>query len=142
MKYLGLALISAVFLIGTCQAETPSQKCEEKYKENAERKACIHHCKYQYYGFIDVNYNIAQPEIRKFSNVLMDYGVVDRSKKRELKKVMHDCAKKIKKEARTGDHWLNCRTSIDYYRCVLTSKLIGPQRFDKAIQDYDKTISV
>nr|QMU26423.1 salivary gland protein [Phlebotomus papatasi] len=142
MKYLGLALISAVFLIGTCQAENPSKKCEEKFKNDASKMACIPHCKYQYYGFVAMDNNIARPEIRKFSDVLIKYNVVDPSLKADIRKIMHECAKKVKKQAREDSHWLNCRTTINYYRCILTDKRIGPQRFDRAIQEYDKTINI
>nr|ABI15935.1 14.4 kDa salivary protein [Phlebotomus duboscqi]ABI20167.1 14.4 kDa salivary protein [Phlebotomus duboscqi] len=142
MKYLGLALISAVLLIGACQAETPSQKCADKFKDKPDRRACIPLCKYQYYGFVSEENNIAKQEIRKFSDVLIKHGVVEISKKKELKKIMHDCAKEIKKKARAEEHWLNCRSIVDYYKCVMTNKLIGPQRFDRAIEEHDKSLNV
>uniref|UniRef100_F6K8K4 14.66 kDa salivary PpSP15-like protein n=1 Tax=Phlebotomus sergenti TaxID=85759 RepID=F6K8K4_9DIPT len=142
MKYLAVVVLTVVSLIGTCQAETPENKCIAKHRANNLKETCIPQCKYEYYGFVGPDYNITYQHIRTFSNTLIKYNAIDVSKKHELRKLMQKCEKRVKNQARNDSHWLNCRTTIEYYRCIVADPMINYRKFDKAIIEYDKTINV
>uniref|UniRef100_F6K8K6 17.06 kDa salivary PpSP15-like protein n=1 Tax=Phlebotomus sergenti TaxID=85759 RepID=F6K8K6_9DIPT len=162
MKYLAVVVLTVVSLIGTCQAETPENKCIAKHRANNLKETCIPQCKYEYYGFVGPDYNITYQhvkteifyrtlindndffflQIRTFSNTLIKYNAFDVSKKHELRKLMQKCEKRVKNQARNDSHWLNCRTTIEYYRCIGADPMINYGKFDKAIIEYDKTINV
>nr|AGE83083.1 SP12 [Phlebotomus papatasi] len=139
MKYFVVALISAVFFIGICQALNPSRKCRLDYKDKVISESCILHCEYKAYGFANDKYDIKRKQIDQFVDVLINGKAVASDKRQKLENLLRGCANK----ARDKNPKLGCHTSIDYYRCIVADqKLINYSKFVGAIIAYDKKINL
>nr|ABI20150.1 13.7 kDa salivary protein [Phlebotomus duboscqi] len=139
MKYFVVALISAVFFIGVCQAATPSKKCRDDYKARTLSESCILHCEYKAYGFANDKYDIKRKQIDQFVNVLVNGNSVTSDKRKKLENLLRGCAN----TARDKNPKLGCRTTVDYYRCIVADKnLINYSKFVAAIIAHDKTINI
>uniref|UniRef100_F6JYE7 14.4 kDa salivary PpSP15-like protein n=1 Tax=Phlebotomus tobbi TaxID=33402 RepID=F6JYE7_9DIPT len=136
MNYLVAVLISAVFLVGSCQGDHPERKCIRKLKD--KEPECIIHCKYNLYKFTDDRFNINDEHMRKLSDVLIKYRAVDAGKKTQVDEHLRKCKDKVMKKSKIPD----CDRIMSYYMCVIDHKLIDFDKYDKAMKAYDYSIYV
>nr|ABI20179.1 14.4 kDa salivary protein [Phlebotomus duboscqi] len=141
MKYLVLCLISAVFLIGICQADIPSRKCRELYKTKQIDEECILHCEYVAYGFTNMKFDIENEHIYKYMAVLMKAKILNDSNRKKFETMFKNC----KKRAFAKYSKRSCKTITDYYECIVyytDDDLIIDGKFANAIIAFDKTVKV
>nr|ABI20164.1 13.9 kDa salivary protein [Phlebotomus duboscqi] len=138
MKYFVVFFISAVFLIGICDAAHPFEKCKEDSKAGKFGEECILHCQYKIYGFTNKKYEISSYHIEKFYKVLSKGNIVQKNDKNKLRKLLKDCADQAERDPTSKD----CRKINNYYRCIVNNDLVSYNKYAEIIIAHDKTFNV
>nr|ABI15945.1 14.2 kDa salivary protein [Phlebotomus duboscqi] len=141
MKYLVVSLISAVFLIGICQAAIPSRKCRELYRAGKITEECILQCEYEAYGFINSKFEIEQQHIIKYMAVLMKGKVLNERNKKKFQDVFTKCKKRAYHKFPKG----GCGRTNDYYECIVyysDDDMVIDGKFADALIAYDQSLNI